>query len=153
MENNFEVSFNSPQCGWMSIGFKNEKNEFNSTTAHAPHERALQEILRILFRLLGDEDFSETLRWNRDPEEFDFNFNKKGNQVSFAIYQYPTEERLNNEEEQVFVHDGKIAEFCQAFDETFTQLYEARETDEFQANWRQPFPHEEFNNFKERLTK
>ena len=31
------------------------------------------------------------------------------------------------------------------------QLYEDRETDEFEFNWRQPFPFEEFENFKSKL--
>ncbi len=30
----------------------------------------------------------------------------------------------------------------------FIQLYEDRETDEFEFNWRQPFPHEEFEKFR-----
>jgi len=43
-----EVSFNSPQCGWMSIGFADGASEFHTTTAHAPHEGALAELMRIL---------------------------------------------------------------------------------------------------------
>jgi hypothetical protein len=149
MENIFEVSFNSPQCGWMSIGFKNAGNEFNSTTAHAPHSRALSEILQILTRLLGSEDFQEILLWNRDPEEFDFVFAKTGDEIQFEIYQYPTEERL--EKELVFLHKGEISEFCREFRQTFAQLYADRNTDEFEANWRQPFPFQEFTTFEESL--
>ncbi len=43
-----EVSFNSPQCGWMSVGFRDDVNEFHTTTAHAPHADALPELMRIL---------------------------------------------------------------------------------------------------------
>ena len=46
-----EVSFNSPQCGWMSIGFDDGVNEFHTTTAHAPHELALPELMKILTSL------------------------------------------------------------------------------------------------------
>lgn len=146
---NFEVSFNSPQCGWMSIWFKNAENEFYSTTAHAPHEQALAELLQILTRLLEAEDFRQTLFWNRNPEEFDFIFAKKDGKVSFEIFQYPTKQRL--EKESVFTHTGDTQEFCQEFHRTFTQLYEDRETDEFQANWRQPFPFAEFEKFESKL--
>ena len=45
MANKLEVSFNSPQCGWMSIGFDDGVSEFHTTTAHAPHSKALSELL------------------------------------------------------------------------------------------------------------
>jgi hypothetical protein len=146
MSEKFEVSFNSPQCGWMSVGFKNSENEFSSTTAHAPHERALPELLETLTKLLGKENFQKTLQWNRNPEEFDFVFGKNADQVFFEVFEYPTAER--NSKEKVFTHKGNADEFCQAFYETFQQLYEARETDEFQANWHQPFPFSEFEDLK-----
>lgn len=145
MSEKFEVSFNSPQCGWMSIGFKNDHNEFNSTTAHAPHERALPELLQILTNTVTAADFEQTLRWNRNPEAFDFVFAKRDNAIFFEIFQYPTEERL--EKESVFTHAGDTREFCEAFHETFAQLYEARETDEFEANWKQPFPFADYEKF------
>jgi len=143
---NFEVSFNSPQCGWMSIGFENDENKFSSTTAHAPHERALSELLQILTGLLQTGECEKTLLWNRNPEEFDFVFTKKDDQVSFEIFQYPTNKRL--EKESVFKHAGQTREFCEAFHQTFRQLYEDRETDEFQANWKQPFPFADFEKFE-----
>jgi hypothetical protein len=51
MTGKLEVSFNSPQCGWMSIGFEDGVNEFHTTTAHAPHAFALAELMQILTRL------------------------------------------------------------------------------------------------------
>lgn len=149
MSEKFEVSFNSPQCGWMSVGFKNKENEFHSTTAHTPHKGVLSELLQTLTKLLGDENFEKTLLWNRNPEEFDFYFAKLNDEVRFEIYQYPTEERL--EKELCFVHIGFIQDFCESFFLTFTQLYEDRETDEFEANWKQPFPFEDFKKFSQTL--
>jgi hypothetical protein len=64
-----EVSFNSPQCGWMSIGFDDGVNEFHTTTAHAPHESALPELMRILTALADANSAANeyVLKWNRDP--------------------------------------------------------------------------------------
>lgn len=149
MANKLEVSFNSPQCGWMSIGFADGVNEFHSTTAHAPHERALSELLQILIRLLGDFDFQETLLWNRNPEEFDFVFTKKGEEAFLEIYQYPTEERL--EKKLVFAHADDCRNVAEAFFATFAQLYEDRDTDEFEFNWHQPFPLAEFKALENKL--
>ena len=149
MSRKLEVSFNSPQCGWMSIGFDDGAAEFHTTTAHAPHELALPELLRILTALLDEDGQSEyLLKWNRDPEEFDLRFVREGDEVTVEIYQYPTDERQAAEREIVFSHRGKIRAVCEAFAETFEQLHQDRLTDEFEFNWRQPFPYQEFEMFK-----
>ena len=152
MANKLEVSFNSPQCGWMSIGFDDGANEFHTTTAHAPHDKALSELLQILSGLLDENSANDesVLRWNRDPEAFDFNFAKSGENVLIEIFQYPTDEREIKTREKVFAHQGKITDVCQTFAETFNQLYEDRDTDEFEFNWRQPFPFEEYEKFKQK---
>lgn len=150
---NLEVSFNSPQCGWMSIGFTDGASEFHTTTAHAPHEKALARLLLILSALL-DENSAQSqyvLQWNRNPEEFDFRFTKNGENVLLEIYQYPTDERLSNERELVYSHSGNVKNVCASFYETFAQLYEDRNTDEFEFNWRSAFPFAEFENFKSKL--
>lgn len=150
---NLEVSFNSPQCGFMSIGFDDGANEFHTTTAHAPHERALPELLRILSTLLnGDSEPNEyVLRWNREPEEFDFRFVQTGENVTLEIYQYPTEARAPLEGRKVFSHQGKSRDVARAFHATFAQLEADRKTDEFEFNWRQPFPLTEFEEFRKQL--
>lgn len=149
MANKLEVSFNSPQCGWMSIGFDDGAREFHTTTAHAPHELALPELLKILSALLSENtpQNEHLLKWNRDPEEFDFHFVRAGGDLLLEIFQYPTEEREASNRELVFSHMGTVRDVCDSFYETFSQLYEDRETDEFQFNWRQPFPFAEFEQF------
>src|ERR1051325_9547608 len=110
MPGKLEVSFNSPQCGWMSIGFADGVNEFHTTTAHAPHAAALSELMEILTKL-ADRNSAENeflLKWNRDPEEFDFRFLRNGEKVLIEIYQYPTDERHNAERELVFSHEGAL---------------------------------------------
>lgn len=153
MSEKFEVSFNSPQCGWMSIGFKNSENEFNSTTAHTPHSHALSEILSGLNSLLTlqMEKDSFVIAWSRNPEAYDLFFTRNEDTIFFQVVEYPTFNRLSNEGEIVFSHHGNIRDFCEAFHETFAQLYEARETDEFEANWKQPFPFAEFEKFESAL--
>jgi hypothetical protein len=136
----------------MSIGFKDSGGEFNTTTAHAPHVAALPELLRILTSLMDASKNEHILHWNRDPEEFDFRFLRSdGGSVLFEVYQYPTDSRELAERDLVFSHLGRVDEVCRAFAETFEQLYGDRETDEFEFNWRQPFPHKEFEKFKESL--
>ena len=154
MPGKLEVSFNSPQCGWMSIGLTDGVSEFHTTAAHAPHEKALPELLSILTELIARNNgqANYVLKWNRDPEEFDFEFFRDADNVLLQIYQYPTEGRDSSERELVFEHSGKVAALAGAFEQTFDQLYADRDTDEFEFNWRQPFPYAEFENFKARLS-
>ena len=153
MTNKLEVSFNSPQCGWMSIGFAGEREEFHTTTAHAPHERALPELLEILTALLDENSAQNefTLRWNRNPEEFDFHFARDSENLLLEIFQYPSEERKDAERERIFAHGGTVADVCRAFHETFAQLYADKDTDEFEFNWRQSFPLAEYETFEKAL--
>lgn len=155
MTRKLEVSFNSPQCGWMSIGFEDGESEFHTTTAYAPHETALPELMRILTRLadLTSPQNEYVLKWNRDPEEFDFRFARNGRELSIEIYEYPTDERESGERELVFAHNGGVGEVIAAFTATFNQLYEDRETDEFEFNWRQPFPFAEYEAFQKAVEK
>lgn len=149
MSEKFEVSFNSPQCGWMSVGFKNGENEFHSTTAYTPYKGVLSEILQTLTSLITENSVEKLIKWNRLPEEFDFIFKRNNESATIEIYQYPTDERL--EKELVFTHTGEPNQIAESFHETFAQLYEARETDEFEANWKQPFPFADFEKFESAL--
>jgi hypothetical protein len=150
MRGSLEVSFNSPQCGWMSIGFEGDGQEFHTTTAHAPHEFALPELLQILTKLPEPASTQNEyiLKWNRDPEAYDLVFLRHNGEVTLEIYQYPTDARDEQQKELVFKYTGDVGEFCRAFAATFEQLYQDRDTDEFEFNWRQPFPLREFEEFK-----
>jgi hypothetical protein len=152
MSRTLEISFNSPQCGWMSIGFADALGEFHTTTAHAPHETALPELMQILSRLAdrSTEQNEYTLQWNRDPEEFDLRFLRNGEKLLLEIYQYPTNTRDAKERELVFSHEGTVGATYAAFAKTFEQLYADRDTDEFEFNWRQPFPLAEYEEFRTR---
>ena len=148
-----EVSFNSPQCGWMSIGFDDGKSEFHTTTAYTPHSTALNDILRGLTSLLTanypKDEF--VIPWSRNPEEFDLRFKREGQNVQFDLIQYPTHNRVNGQGETVFSFEGDVRDFCRSFYRTFEQLYQEKDTDEFEFNWRQPFPYKEFEEFKTRM--
>lgn len=151
--NKLEVSFNSPQCGWMSIGFDDGNSEFHTTTAYTPHVRALPEILQGLSSLLDTKSPRDefTIEWSRNPEAYSLRFKRDGENISFQVIEFPTFNRLTNESEIVFSYQGNVEDFCQSFYETFAQLYEDRDTDEFEFNWRQPFPFEEFRDFESKV--
>jgi hypothetical protein len=147
----FEVSFNSPQCGWMSIGFVGSGGEFHTTTANMPYASALSDLMRILIGFAKGENGPKVLNWNRDPEEFDFRFERKGDEISIEIFEFPSGDRAAGEPTLVYAHRGRARDVCEAFLETFRQLYEDRETDEFEFNWRQQFPENELRDLERAL--
>ena len=151
MSGKLEVSFNSPQCGWMSIGFEDETAEFHTTTAHAPHSTALSELLKTLVHLVTKDSYENVLKWNRNPEEFDFVFRRNGENASIEIIEYPTEQREAGMRETVYFYEGDAKQIAEAFCETFEQLYQERNIDEFEDNWHQQFPIGEFLHLKETL--
>ncbi|MCS6873914.1 MAG: hypothetical protein N2Z23_10815 [Pyrinomonadaceae bacterium] len=143
----FEVSFNSPQCGWMSIGFRDEEKEFHTTTACSPYKTSLKQLLEILTSIMRGIRGKFVLNWNRDPEEFDFEFTAFESNLLIEIYQYPTPKKDLSQRKLVYSYLGDIEQVCNAFYRTFRQLYEDREIDEFESNWHHPFPLEEFKEF------
>jgi len=149
----FAVSFNSPQCGWMSIGFKGGSSEFHTTTAYTPHANALTEILDGLSSLLQSDKPTEefVVMWSRNPEAFDFRLRRDGEKVRLEIFQYPSFIRAEAERETVFAYEGSALEICRAFYKTFAHLRADIETDVFVQNWRQPFPHKAFEGFEQTL--
>jgi len=153
MSGALEVSFNSPQCGWMSIGFEDGVSEFHTTTAYAPHQFALPEFMETVAGLMaGSAEKGEyILKWNRDPEEYDFRFVRDGDRVLIQIFEYPTDERIAEDRQLVFEHQGTVTNVYKAFRATFDQLYADRVTDEFEFNWRQPFPYKEYEIFSKAL--
>ncbi len=153
MANKLDVSFNSPQCGWMSIGFDDGASEFHTTTAYTPHLRALSQILDGLSSLLDAENEKDefTIEWSRNPEAYDLRFGRDGENVSFKMIEFPNFSRAESEGEIVFSYEGDVENFCKAFYATFKQLYAEREIDEFEENWRQPFPSKEYQEFQNRI--
>ena len=131
MSNKLEVSFNSPQCGWMSIGFDDGAAEFHTTTAHAPHDTALAELLRIYRLLLTKFRADEyVLQWIAIGR-IDFYFARMAAKTLCGNYQYPSEERANENREKVVAHAGNLREVAEAFINLHA-AYEDRDTDEFE---------------------
>lgn len=146
-----EVSFNSPQCGWMSVGFEYEGGDFHTTTAAKPHETALSDVLEAVRGLVTESDgFSKTLKWNRDPEEYDFGFELDNNDAVISVIEYPTGVRDNGEE--VFTFRGNPRQIAEAFVFTFQQMFDERHIDEFEENWHQEFPAQSFEALKSELS-
>jgi hypothetical protein len=146
------VSFESPQCGWMSMSLEAGGRRFVAAVAHAPYD-SLRELIGGLTALLdgGAPPAAFTVSWNREPEEFDLRFEPAGEEVGLEVVRYPDHRRLSRE--VVFATRRPKAEVCRAFWRELRQLRRRAGVDEFEQNWRRPFPRRELEEFTAALRK
>ena len=140
MPEEFTVSFESPQSGWMSVRLRAGESEFVTVVSYTPYD-SLRELLAGLAALAENRHHS-TIRWNAEPEEFDFEFAARdGGAGSLRVVRYPDHARAGGEE--VFSYGGPLRDLCLPFLVELRDLRERGETDGFEFNWRRHFPADE----------
>lgn len=149
MKQILRVSFNSPQSGFMSIGLKAGKANFVTAVAHSPYD-SLRDLIKALSALLRGEN-DVTVKWNREPEECDFELHRNGNDAEFKIIRYPNHRRMKKTREIVFSHKASVVDICESFWIALKDLYKDKDVDEFDKNWRREFPEEEMRELTKKL--
>lgn len=147
MKEKLFVSFNSPQCGYMSIELRDGDREFVTAMRHKPYD-SLTDWMKTLSALVEQEG-AFTVKWNAEPEEFDFSVRREGDKVWLKVVRYQDHRRLDEGKEIVFEFQGSVKEFCLPFWETLQHMRSDIETDEFDKNWRREFPQKEFDELKD----
>jgi hypothetical protein len=147
MNPKFRVSINSPQSGFMSVGLKFGRKRFLAAMAHRPYP-SLEELMAALAAIINGAP-EATVRWNEDPEEFDFYFHRSGDQVQLDVTRHSAEQRAPGQGELVFHADGSTAEICLPFWETLRAIEQDLATDDFAGNWRRKFPTAEFRKLEQ----
>lgn len=139
MSRKLRVSFNSPQSGFMSIGLKAGKDSFVTAVSHTPYD-SLSDLISALSSLLkGETDLR--VKWNREPEEYDFVINHKEDEVRLSVVRFQDHRRLKSKSEIVFSHIAATAlDICAPFWKALRELHRDIEVDEFDKNWRREFP-------------
>ena len=143
------VSFNSPQSGFMSIGLDAGAAHFVTAVAHLPYD-SLRDLITALSALCAGEK-KVVVKWNCEPEEYDFEFHRKGGEAELNIVRFPNHQRLNSKREIVFSYSDSAANICESFRVALSELYMDRNVDEFDKNWRREFPEEAMRELTSRL--
>ncbi len=146
----FNVSFESPQSGWMSMRLRAGGESLVAVMSHAPYE-SLHDLIRGLTALLADGGAGFTVKWNAEPDEYDFEFETRGGEVELRIVHYTGHRRALDSRSVVLTFRGPRAEVCQPFWRELKRLRDRRETDVFEQNWRRAFPEEELQEFTQAL--
>lgn len=149
MSRNFKVSLESPQSGWMSLRLAGADGSFVAVMSHAPYD-SLGELIRGMTALLNaGTGFS--VKWNAEPEQFDFEFKPVGDEVELNVVRYVGRGRAADARARVFTFRGTRAEICRPFWREFKRLRDRRDTDVFEQNWRRAFPEAELDDFTQAL--
>jgi len=133
----------------MSIGLKAGKASFITAMSHAPYD-SLRDLIKALSALLGGEN-EVIVKWNREPEEYDFEMHRNGNDAEFNIVRYPNHRRLKKSREIVFSHKASVVSVCESFSKALSDLHTDKEVDEFDKNWRREFPEAEMRELTTQL--
>lgn len=145
MNQRFHVSIESPQSGWVSLSLKAGDREFVDAMSHQPYD-SLNDLIRGLTALVGDRR-PFTVRWNREPEEYDFRVEAAGDEVDLRVVRYQNHRRLKGQSREVFALRAPLHDFVIPFWKELRQLRRRSETDVYEQNWRRPFPHDELREF------
>jgi hypothetical protein len=132
------VSFESPQSGWMSLRLRTGEREFVTVVAHRPYD-SLRDLLAALAALVEGGRRAE-VRWNAEPEEFDFILSIEDDGGARLTVLRHADHNRRDDGAEVFGYRGTLRDLCAPFCAELQTLGERGETDEFERNWRRPFP-------------
>ncbi len=145
MNQKLRVSFNSPQSGWMSIGLKTDDESFVTAVSHEPYD-SLRDLMKALSAFLSNGE-DQKVKWNCEPEEYDFELRRDGSNAVLEIARFPDHRRTLKKRKVVFKHEATPLSICDGFWHALRELHRDINVDEFDKNWRRTFPEEEMRAF------
>jgi hypothetical protein len=141
MNETLRVSLESPQHGFMSLRLSSDAESFVAVVSHAPYDSLRDLMTALSAALAGDAD--AVVRWNGEPEEFDFRLSARNDRLRLDIIRYPDHRRAAESSEAVFSFDGRKLEVCHPLWKELRDLRRRTARDEFDRQWRSAFPESE----------
>jgi hypothetical protein len=141
MNQKLRVSLESPQHGFMSLRLSSGKESFVAVVSHAPYD-SLRDLIEALSSVLTG-DGEAIVKWNSEPEEYDFKLAANGDFVQLDIIRYPDHRRLTADSGKVFSFRGSKLDTCLPFWKELRDLHRRTIQDEFARQWRREFPEHE----------
>jgi len=147
------VSIESPQSGFMSLRLRAGEQSIVMGASCMPHDSLLEliEALSVLLESGAAGEAAAAVRWNCEPEEYDFRFTTHGARVRFTITHHLDQRRTAGASRQVFSWMGSEFELCVPFWRELRDLRRRIATDVYDQNWRRPFPHQQMRRLTELL--
>jgi hypothetical protein len=143
------VSLESPQHGFMSLRLKAGGKAFVAVVSHKPYD-SLRDLIEALSNAL-DGDCDVSVKWNGEPDEYDFRLRAQGDFVRLDVIHYPDHRRVAETGSVVFSFRAARPDVCLPFWEELRDLRTRTVQDEFDRQWRREFPERELNELKKRI--
>lgn len=140
------VSLESPQSGWMSLRLRAGEQSLVMGVSCTPGD-SLRDLIKGLTAVL-EGGRHVRVRWNCEPEQFDFDFAIEGDSMAqLVVTRYPDHRRDSQTGHAVFSLHTSKSDVCLTFWKELRGLERRAETDVFAQNWRRPFPRREMQEF------
>ena len=150
MNQTLSVSLESPQHGFMSLRINGDRESFVTVVSHEPYD-SLRDLIEALALVL-ESDREVTVKWNAEPDEYDFRLEARGDELCLAVIHYPDHRRLPDTSSTVFSFCGPRRDACVAFWVELRDLQGRTAQDEFDRQWRREFPEREMQRLTERVS-
>ncbi|MGI8566776.1 MAG: hypothetical protein ACR2LZ_09885, partial [Pyrinomonadaceae bacterium] len=145
------VSLESPQSGWMSLRLRAGEQSLVMGVSCSPEDSLLDLIKGLTDVLEGNQHVK--VRWNCEPEQFDFDIATEGDMAQLVVTRYPDHRRDSRAGQAVFSLHIPTSDVCLPFWKELRGLERRAETDVFAQNWRRPFPRREMQEFTRLIRK
>ena len=149
MKQKLVVSLESPQHGFMSLRLSGPTESFVAVVSHEPYD-SLPALIQALSAALSGEG-EVNVRWNSEPEEYDFNFAADDDSLLLTIVRYPDHRRLHETSSIVFRFRGSKLDVCFPFWKELRDLQTRTVQDEFHRQWRREFPERELEELSSKM--
>ena len=114
--------------------------------SYQPYD-SLRDLIESLSALLSGSQQDVTVKWNCEPEEFDFRMKAEDDRVELLVVRYPNHRRSRGSGRVVFSYRGSKWDVCLPFWKELRDLRIRASTDVFESNWRRKFPQHELQQF------
>jgi hypothetical protein len=149
MKQKLRVSLESPQHGFMSLRLTSGQESFVTVVSYTPYD-SLRDLVDALCGVL-DSDYDAIVKWNGEPEEFDFKLVAHDDSAQLDIIRYPDHRRSQQLASTVFSFRGSKLEMCWPFWKELRDLQSRTIQDEFDRQWRREFPEREMQELTKRI--
>jgi hypothetical protein len=149
MNKKLRVSLESPQHGFMSLRLSCGKESFVTVVASEPYS-SLEDLI-VALSALTEGDCDLRIKWNGEPEEYDFRLVVKDDSARFDVIHYPDHRRLAELSSTVFTFRGSRLDACLPFWKELQDLRSRSRQDEFERQWRREFPERELDELTKRI--
>jgi hypothetical protein len=149
MKQQLRVSLESPQHGFMSLRLSCGEQSFVAVVSHEPYDSLRDLIVALSGALSGDGE--AIVKWNSEPEEYDFKLAARGDSVQIDVIRYTEHRRLAEGSGNVFTFRGSRLDGCLPFWKELRGLHRRAVQDEFERQWRREFPEKEMQELTKRI--